>query len=74
MFNYEKMMKLAKDRDEVADRAKLFKQVENLRAVRQELREKVAKLGGTGVQQQSSSNVKVNTSIALDYVGLCYAL
>jgi hypothetical protein len=73
MFNYEKMMKLAKDKNEVEERAKLVKEVQELRTIKEELRAKADKLG-VPKDVAGSKNMKIATNITLDYVKLCYAL
>lgn len=46
MYNYEKMMRLARERDQASERNKLVRQVEELRGVREELRKKLNSIGG----------------------------
>ena len=45
MYNYEKMMRLAKERGEVANKTKLIKQIEELRKLKESLKIKANEVG-----------------------------
>lgn len=64
---------MARQRNEAADRYKLVTKIEELRIKKQELRIRLAQLGG--VQDISSNkNIRVGTNLSLDYTKLSYML
>lgn len=73
MYNYEKMMKLSKERNEAAERVKIIKEIEELNRLKAELKMKADKLG-VNKEASSGKSVKIATNLNLDYVNLCYSL
>lgn len=72
MFNYEKMMLLAKERDSAKEKADLVKKIAELRAIKVGLATKLGELS-------SSKNVcfkagRVSHTVQLDYARLCYCI
>lgn len=73
MYNYQKMMKLAKDRNEQNERMKLIKDIEELKKIKSDLRFKADKLGMPR-QASNGKNIKNTTNLTVDYAKLCYCL
>jgi len=73
MFNYEKMMKLSKERNETADRSKLINQILELTKLKAELKAKTDLLGANN-DAKNGKNLNITTNLSLDYTNLCYSL
>ena len=72
MFDYEKMMKLARDRAVYADKAKMIKEIERLKELKADLLMKLEK-GGLR-KSNKTRKVQTTTNLTIDYNRLCYCL